>query len=71
MRVAVIIAAHEEALETLIQGGFEPLANPVMRFALAHTVNLEQAFRMRGLSDEDAAALTARLLALEVDQGGR
>jgi hypothetical protein len=70
MRVSVIIAAHEEALDVLIQGGFEPLANPVMRFAMAHTVNLAQAFRMRDMSDEDEGALTARLLELEVDRGG-
>lgn len=65
-RVSAIIDAHEEALEVLIQGGFEPLANPVMRFAMAHTVNLSQAFRIRGLSDEAEEAIIAKLLELGV-----
>lgn len=69
MRVSSILDAHEGALDVLVQGGFEPLANPVMRFAMAHTVNLGQAFRLRGMSDEAEQALVARLLELEVDRG--
>ncbi len=63
-RVSAIIDAHEDALEVLIQGGFEPLANPVMRFAMANTVNLSQAFRIRGLSDEAEEAIITQLLEL-------
>src|SRR5690606_10939702 len=42
MRVSRILEAHEDALGLLIAGGFEPLANPVARLAMAHTVNLGQ-----------------------------
>lgn len=64
-RVSTIIDAHPDALDVLIEGGFTPLANPVMRLALAHTVSLSQAFRLRGLSDEAEEALISRLLELQ------
>ncbi len=69
MRVSRVIDAHPAALQTLIDGGFEPLANPAMRFALAHTVTLEQALRIRGLGDEEADQLVDRLLALGAWEG--
>ena len=68
MRVARIIDAHPDALDALILGGFEPLANPVMRKALASTVNLRQAFRIRGLADEAEDSLIASLLALDIPE---
>lgn len=68
MKVSRIIEAHPDALDVLISGGFEPLANPVMRFAMAHTVNLEQAFRIRGMDDEAEDALVEKLLALGIDR---
>jgi len=66
MRVSSILDAHEDALDALIAGGFAPLANPVMRLAMASTVSLGQAFRIRGLSDEAEEALIVRLLELGV-----
>lgn len=69
MRVSRILEAHEDTLGLLIAGGFEPLANPVARLAMAHTVNLGQAFRIRGQAEEQQEALIAQLLALGVDRG--
>lgn len=66
LKVASILEAHEGALEVLVAGGFEPLKNPVMRLAMAHTVNLSQAFRIRGLGDEAEAAIIKGLLDLGV-----
>lgn len=65
-RVATIITAHDQALDVLVSGGFEPLANPVMRRTLAHTVTLAQAFRIRGLTDEAEEAIISRLLRLGI-----
>lgn len=65
-RVATIITAHDQALDVLVSGGFEPLANPVMRHTLAHTVTLAQAFRIRGLTDEAEEAIISRLLKLDI-----
>lgn len=70
LKVSSILAAHEDALEVLIAGGFEPLRNPVMRLAMAHTVNLGQAFRIRGLEDEAEAAIIDGLLELGVLREG-
>lgn len=70
MRVSRILEAHPDALDVLIGGGFEPLANPVARLAMAHTVNLSQALRIRGQSEEQQEALIDQLLALGVDGAG-
>lgn len=67
MRVSRIIEAHDDALDALIKGGFAPLANPVMRLAMAHTVTLGQAFRIRGQGEAEREELIACLLELEVD----
>lgn len=64
-RVSTIIDAHPDALDALIEAGFTPLANPVMRLALAHTVSLSQAFRLRSLSGEAEEELISRLLELQ------
>ncbi len=66
MRVSSILDGHEDALDVLIKGGFAPLSNPVMRLALAHTVSLSQAFRIRGLSNEAEELIISRLLELGV-----
>lgn len=63
-RVSRVIEAHPDALGVLIDGGFTPLANPAMRLALAPTVTLGQALRIRGLEDAAADALIDRLLTL-------
>lgn len=61
-RVSDIIANHPNALDVLIEGGFTPLSNPVMRNVLARTVNLRQAFQIRALSDEQEEHIITELL---------
>ncbi len=68
MRVAGIIDAHPQALGILIDGGFTPLGNKVMRLAMAGTVNLAQAFRIRGLDDSAEESIIARLLEIGVQE---
>lgn len=63
-RVSDIIAKHPDALNVLIDGGFTPLNNPVMRSVLAHTVNLRQVFQIRALSDEQEERIITELLRL-------
>ena len=65
-RVSRILDSHGAALGTLIEHGFSPLANPAMRFALAHTVTLGQAIRLRGLSEAEQDAVLTALVALGV-----
>lgn len=65
-RVSAIIDAHGYALDTLIRHGFTLLAQPQMRWAMAHTVNLGQAFRLRGLDASDQERLLAALTELGV-----
>lgn len=60
-RVSRILDAHPDALDTLIRHGFTPLAQAPLRFALAHTVNLGQAIRLRGLDEAEVAALLEAL----------
>ncbi|MBI4615726.1 MAG: DUF1858 domain-containing protein [Planctomycetes bacterium] len=56
--VARLLAAHPEALPILIEAGFAPLANPVLRHTLARAVTLRQACRMHGV---DADLLVERI----------
>ena len=56
-RVQALIDASTEVLPCLIRHGFTPLENPVMRRALAPTVTLTQAARLRGLTDDAVEAL--------------
>lgn len=65
-RVSNILEAHDEALAAMIDGGFTLLAQAPLRWAMAHTVTLHQAFRIRGLDDEQQEALLERLLELGV-----
>lgn len=65
-RVSTIIAAHPEALRVLIEGGFPLLAQAPLRWAMAHTVNLGQAFRIAGLHEEQQQALLVALIKLDV-----
>lgn len=65
-RVSTIIDAHQAALDTLIDHGFTLLAQAPLRWAMAHTVNLAQAFRLRGLDDHAQDALLAALTGLGV-----
>lgn len=65
-RVSNIIAAHPDALGLLIAGGFPLLAQAPLRWAMAHTVNLGQAFRIAGLEDTQQEALLSALVRLDV-----
>lgn len=60
-RVATLLERSPGVLDCLIRHGFAPLQNPVMRAALAPTVTLGQAFRLRGLASEAREALLADL----------
>lgn len=60
-RVSDLLAASDAVLPLLVRYGFVPLANPALRAALAPTVTLAQAIRLRGLPDGDAVALRAEL----------
>jgi hypothetical protein len=60
--VADLVAAHPAALPILIEAGFTPLANPVLRRTLARTVTLGQACRMQRI---DVDVLVERLRSAE------
>lgn len=55
--VQALLDASPDALACLVRHGFTPLENPVMRRALAPTVTLGQALRLRGLAEDREAAL--------------
>ena len=55
--VQTLLDASPEALECLVRHGFTPLSNAAMRRALAPTVTLDGAMRLRGLSRTQADAL--------------
>lgn len=60
LRVSEVIERYPESLPILIDAGFGPLAVPALRAALAPTVTLRQALRIRGQSAaRDAALLDA------------
>lgn len=61
MRVQALLDASPAVLPCLIRHGFTPLENPVMRRALAPTVTLAQAARLRGLAGEELDALLGEL----------
>ncbi len=48
-KIAGLLEAHPEALPILIQAGFTPLANPVMRRMMGGMVTLRQACGMHGI----------------------
>ncbi len=60
-RVSEVIAAHPRALELLVAHGFSLLAQAPLRRALAPTVTLAQALRIRGLGESAEAALLRAL----------
>lgn len=51
--VAQLVSAHPEALPVLIEAGFTPLANPVLRRTHARSVTLREACRMRNIDLEE------------------
>lgn len=65
-RVSDVIAAHPRALGLLIEHGFSLLAQPPLRRALAPTVTLAQAIRIRGLGPVSRTGLLEALAAAGV-----
>jgi hypothetical protein len=47
--VAALVASHPESLAVLIEAGFSPLANPVLRRTLGRTVTLRTACQLHGV----------------------
>lgn len=64
VRVSSLLERHPSVLPCLVRHGFTPLQNPLLREALAGTVTLAQAVRLRGLSPEAAEDLYAELAEL-------
>ena len=65
-RVSALLERSPEVLPCLIKYGFTPLTNPLLRKALAPTVTLAQAIKLRGLSEEAAQALLSELAEVAV-----
>ena len=63
-RVATLIEHYPAALHILVHAGFGPLAVPALRKALAHTVTLRQALKIRSLPSERDAELLEDLVKL-------
>ncbi|MBF0777140.1 DUF1858 domain-containing protein [Streptococcus cuniculi] len=47
--VALVIETHPEVLDILVELGFTPLANPLLRQTLGKTVSLKQGAKMKGI----------------------
>lgn len=47
--VAQVIDQHPEVLDLLVELGFKPLANPVMRNTVGRKVSLKQGAKMNGM----------------------
>ncbi len=69
-RVSDLLAADERCLPVLLRHGFSPLKQPALRKVLAHTVDLGQAVRIRGLSEEAEEGLVSELLGLFEERQG-
>lgn len=69
MLVSNLLDASPRVLPLLVRHGFAPLRNAAMRTALAPTVTLAQAVRLRGLAPDRADALRRALADLLVEEG--
>ena len=47
--VAEVLDQHPEVLDLLVELGFTPLANPLMRQTLGRTVSIAQAAKLKGM----------------------
>ncbi|CAD5244002.1 DUF1858 domain-containing protein [Thermococcus camini] len=63
--VAKLLKAYPESLKILVKYGFSPLENSMMRKTLARTINLRQAKKLIGMSDERFKEMMEELKALE------
>lgn len=61
MRVSELLKCHAEILPLLVDYGFTPLNNPLMRKTLAPTITLAQALRLHPLPPDRERKLLARL----------
>lgn len=52
VKVSALLGAHAEALPILIEAGFAPLANPLLRGTFARMITLRNACAMRGIELE-------------------
>lgn len=50
--VAQVIDGHPEVLDILVELGFTPLANPLMRATLGRTVSIKQGAQLKGIDLE-------------------
>ncbi|MGT2911617.1 DUF1858 domain-containing protein [Streptococcus cameli] len=50
--VAQVVDQHPEVLDLLVELGFKPLANPIMRNTLGKKVSLQQGAKMQGIDIE-------------------
>ena len=66
--VAEVIDKHPEVLEILVELGFEPLANPIMRNTVGRKVSLKQGSKLEGTPMEKSVLTVA---AHGYDVGGR
>lgn len=51
--VAQVVDQHPEVLDLLVELGFIPLANPVLRQTVGRTVSLVQGAKMKGLDIQE------------------
>lgn len=47
--VAQVVDEHPEVLEILVELGFKPLANPIMRNTVGRKVSIKQGAKLNGL----------------------
>lgn len=47
--VAEVVEQHPEVLDLLVELGFTPLANPLMRQTLGRAVSIKQGAKMKGI----------------------
>ncbi len=63
--VGKLVSRYPEAIEILARYGFTPIKNPFLRKTLAKTINLGQAKKLEGLSEEKFRKLLEELKELK------
>ena len=54
--VAEVVDKHPEVLDILVDLGFKPLANPIMRNTLGRKTSLKMGSKLAGINIEDIVA---------------
>ena len=54
--VAEVVDKHPEVLDVLVDLGFKPLANPIMRNTLGRKTSLKMVSKLAGIKIEDIVA---------------